>query len=101
MNVSPDITMKRRAEVAQCAVHGALNALRAAREAARESLAIAHELSIDKADAEAIRQAAQRHLDRVEAAILALEAAAATADEVCATVERAAISRLGVPILPP
>lgn len=93
--------MKRRAEVAQHAVHGALNALRAARDAARESLSVANELSLDKTDVESIRHAARVHLARVEEAIAALEHAARTAANVCDAVEHAAISRLGVPVLPP
>lgn len=91
--------MRRHAEVAHHAVEGARNALLAARNAARETLAVAAALTIEASDAQAIREAARSHLRQVELALAALEPALRTGEAVNQAVDRAEISRLGVPVL--
>lgn len=93
--------MRRKAEIAQSALNGALHALHAARDAAREALAMASALSIAPDEARAIREAAARHLGVIEQALLHAEAAASTASELSGAVDRAEISRFEIPVLPP
>lgn len=92
--------MRRHAEIAHHAVDGAWHALLAARNAAREALQTAAALTIDPGDAGAIREAARRHLERIEQAVHALEPARISARALDETVDRAEISRFGLAVLP-
>lgn len=91
--------MRRHAEIAHYAIHGAWNALLAAQDAAREALAVARALTIDANDARAVYTAALHHLHRVEAAVAILHTALDSAEAVDQAVDRAEISRFGIPVL--
>jgi hypothetical protein len=93
--------MRRRAEIAHHSVQGACNALRAARDAARECMTVAASLSINPADARSIRVAAEQHLQQVETALAAVEAAVRSAEQTRQVVDRAEITQFGMPVLPP
>ncbi|MBN8525043.1 MAG: hypothetical protein J0M02_06895 [Planctomycetes bacterium] len=91
--------MRRRAEIAKHTVEGALHALEAARAAAHEALEMAMALTIDPADLQAIRAATSEHVRRMDAALQAVQAAVRSAVEAEAVVDRAEITRFGIPVL--
>jgi hypothetical protein len=91
--------MRRRAEIAKHTTQGAHNALLAAHAAADESVQVALTLSIDPADVRAICAATRLHKQRIDDALRAIEAAVQSAVMMAEVVDRAEISRLGIPIL--
>lgn len=92
--------MRRHAEIALHAVEGAVHALHAAHQSAREAMAVALSLRIAPAEAEAIRAATATHLVRIEEALLPLAQALHSAEKVKQAVEQAEISHFGLPVLP-
>jgi len=91
--------MRRHAEIALHAIEGAMHALHAAKQAARESMAMAVGLHIEAEDAEAIRATAATHLIRIDQALVPLELALRSAEAVTRAVDQAEISRFALPVL--
>lgn len=91
--------MRRRAEIAHAAATSAMNAMRAAFAAARETLDTAENLTIPDAERLPIVQAARRQFEAAQAALDAAIRLVDGAGDCRALVERSEISRLGVPIL--
>lgn len=93
--------MRRNAEVAHSSTSGAYHALHAARDAAREACEQAAGLTIAADEAQAIRNAAISHLHAIEHALGHAEEALKHAIALDQAVDRAEISRFGIPVLRP